>query len=72
LAQAIVEEERTFFTTDGGTPHQQNLVRPTLAIIPLEATSNSYEDLAPLMERVNAVLSQVRPGEVIRVLVEQV
>lgn len=56
-----------FVTTDKGIPHQQNLAGFDLAVILLEARSNSYEDLAPLMTQVNAVLGEARPGELIRV-----
>ncbi len=55
-------------TTDKGIPHQQNLTRSDLTIVLLEAKSNSYEDLAPLMERTNAaLLREARPGGLMRV-----
>lgn len=56
-----------FVTTDKGIPHQQNVIRLDLAFILLDARSNSFEDLAPLMEQVNGLLGEARLGEVIRV-----
>jgi hypothetical protein len=38
-----------------------------LAIVLLEAPSNRLADLTPLVEKVQAVLSVVRPGEILRV-----
>jgi hypothetical protein len=40
-------------TTDRGIPHQQSLSRFDLAVVVLEAKSNSYEDFASLMDRTN-------------------
>jgi hypothetical protein len=54
-------------TTDRGIPHQQNLSRLDLAVIVLEAKSNSYEDLASLMDRTNAALGEMLPGEATRI-----
>jgi hypothetical protein len=47
--------------------YQQNLTRFDLAVVVLEAKSNSYEDLASLMDRTNAVLGDVVPGEATRI-----
>jgi hypothetical protein len=38
-----------------------------LSVVLLEAQSNRYEDLAPLMDRVNAVLREVQPGTSVHV-----
>ena len=67
LLDLAQKEFDAFVTTDKGIPHQQNLVRLTLTIVLLEARSNRYEDLVPLMGRVNAVLGEARAGELIRV-----
>ena len=67
LLEAAGKEFDTFVTTDRGIPHQQNLSRLDLAVIVLEAKSNSYEDLAPLMERTNTALGEVLPGEATRI-----
>ncbi len=36
-------------------------------IILLEAHSNRYGDLAPLMDSVNEILKRLEPGEIVRV-----
>jgi hypothetical protein len=40
-------------TTDRGIPQQQSLSRFDLAVVVLEAKSNSYEDFPSLMDRTN-------------------
>jgi predicted nuclease of predicted toxin-antitoxin system len=67
LLELAQEEFDIFVTTDKGIPHQQNLVRLDLAVVLLQARSNTYEDLAPLMDRANALLREARPGELLRV-----
>jgi len=54
-------------STDKGIPYQQNVSRFDLAVVLLRARSNSYEDLAPLMDKVNGKLEQVQPGTVLRI-----
>ena len=51
-------------TTDKGIPHQQNLTGLELTVVLLRAKSNSYEDLAPLMEEAVASLNHAVPGTV--------
>ena len=63
LLEAAGKEFDALVTTDRGMPYQQNLSRFELAVIVLEAKSNSYEDLASLMDRTNAALGEVVPGE---------
>jgi hypothetical protein len=67
LLEAAGKEFDAFVTTDRGIPHQQNLSRFELAVIVLEAKSNSYEDLASLMDETNAALGEVLPGEATRI-----
>ncbi len=52
---------------DRGIPYQQNLASVELTIVLLEAQSNRLGDLAPLVEETKAMLSEARPGEVVRV-----
>jgi hypothetical protein len=69
LLEAAEKEFEALVTVDRGMPHQQNLARFDLAIVLLEAKSNSYDDLAPLMERANAaLLREARPGRIFRVI----
>lgn len=53
------KEFDVFITTDKGIPHQQNVSRLDLAIVLLRAKSNAYEDLAPLMDEINASLETI-------------
>jgi hypothetical protein len=53
LLQMAQQRFDAFVTMDGGIPHQQNLRGIALGIVLIEARSNRYGDLAPLMERVN-------------------
>ena len=56
------KEFEAFVTTDKGIPHQQNVSGLGLAVILLRTKSNSYDDLAPLMDEVNAALESVFPA----------
>ncbi len=67
LLEAAGNEFDAIVTTDRGMPYQQNLSRFDLAVVVLEAKSNSYEDLASLMDRTNAALGEVVPGEATRI-----
>ena len=67
LLSLAASEFDALITMDKGIPHQQNLGEVKLGIVLLEATSNRYEDLAPLMNQVNAVLKALNPGQVKRV-----
>jgi hypothetical protein len=69
LLEAAGKNFDVLVTTDRGMPHQQNLSRFDLAVVVLEAKSNSYEDLVSLMDRTNAALGEVVPGEATRIRV---
>ena len=56
-----------FITMDQGIPHQQNLSGLTISIIVLEARSNRFADLAPLMSKVNAALRTISNGQVVHI-----
>ncbi|HEX9731215.1 MAG TPA: DUF5615 family PIN-like protein [Thermoanaerobaculia bacterium] len=68
---ALLRKAETEFdaliTMNKGIPHQQNLNQVTIGIVLLEAYSNRYEDLAPLMGQVNRALRTLQPGEIARV-----
>jgi hypothetical protein len=67
LLEAAGKEFDAFVTTDRGLPYQQNLSLFDLAVVVLEAKSNSYEDLTSLMDGANAALGKVVPGEATRI-----
>lgn len=67
LLRLAESEFAVFITTDRGMPYQQNLLRFDLVVVILEAKSNAFEDLAPLMERANIALDAANPGEALRI-----
>lgn len=67
LMRLAQHEFDVLVTMDRGILHQQNLGNVDLAILLLEAPSNRLADLVPLVEKVQAVLSYARPGDVLRV-----
>jgi predicted nuclease of predicted toxin-antitoxin system len=67
LLAAAEEEFDVLLTMDRGIEHQQNLSRFDLAIVRLVAPGNTYEDLAPLMDEVDAAIRRAQPGRVARV-----
>ena len=54
-------------TMDRGIEHQQNLRKYTIGVVLISAKSNRIEDILPAMLRVNEVLREVQPGQVIHV-----
>ena len=54
-------------TTDRSMPHQQDISRINLAVVVVEAKSNTLEDLTRLMNQVNASLADASTGEVVRI-----
>ena len=67
LLRIAEDEFDAFVTMDQGIPWQQNLSAIKMGIVLLEAHSNRYEDLEPLMSRVNIVLKTLKNGQVVRV-----
>jgi predicted nuclease of predicted toxin-antitoxin system len=67
LLRIAENEFDALITMDGGIPHQQNLSEIQMGIVLLEAASNRYEDLAPLISQVNAALKTLKNGQVVRV-----
>jgi uncharacterized protein (DUF433 family) len=69
LLEAAEKEFDAFVTTERDIPYQQNISQFDLAVVVVEAKNNTYEDLASLMERANAALGDVVPGEATRICV---
>lgn len=67
LLRIAANEFDAFITMDQGIPNQQNLGEIKIGIIVLEAESNRFEDLAPLISQVNAVLKTLQNGQVVHV-----
>ena len=64
LAQA---EFDALVTMDRNIEHQQNIKGLALAIVVLSAPTNRFQDVAPLIPKLNDVLKTVQPGEVVHV-----
>ena len=67
LLRIAAAEFDAFITMDGGIPNQQNLGEINMGIVLLEAESNRFEELAPLISQVNVVLKTLKNGQVVRV-----
>lgn len=55
-----------FLTVDQHLAFQQYLPTVSLAILCLKAPSNRYADLAPLIPQVRKALTQIQPGQLLR------
>ena len=67
LLRVAENEFDVFMTMDQGIPNQQNLSEVKIGIIVLEAKSNRFEDLAPLISEVNVVLKTIINGQIVHV-----
>ena len=54
-------------TMDRSIEHQQNFNKYNISVILISARSNRIQDIQPAMLRVNEVLREVQPGQVIHV-----
>ncbi len=54
-------------TMDKGIEHQQNLSKYAIGVILISARSNRIQDIQPAMLKVNQVLREVQPGQVLHV-----
>jgi hypothetical protein len=55
-------------TVDQGIEYQQRLSNVSISVVVMVAASNDIDDLRPLLPHVETVLTELRPGEVIRVV----
>jgi predicted nuclease of predicted toxin-antitoxin system len=67
LLAAAEAEFDVLVTADKRIPFQQDLSRFDLAVVILEAKSNTLEDLAPLTERAGEALRSAPRGAAVRV-----
>jgi predicted nuclease of predicted toxin-antitoxin system len=54
-------------TVDQGIEYQQNLAGLTISVVVMVAPSNDVDDLRPLLPGVEEALTNLQPGEIIRV-----
>jgi hypothetical protein len=64
LLQWAADEYDGFLTIDRGIPHQQNIEALRLRCIVMKAQSDDYEDLAPLIPRVENAFLDMAAGEI--------
>jgi predicted nuclease of predicted toxin-antitoxin system len=67
LLRAAQAEFDALVTMDRGIPHQQKVQALSLGIVVVRAMSNRRADVAPLIPKVNDVLREIGPGEVVYV-----
>ena len=67
LLRIAANEFDVFVTMDQGIPNQQNLSEIKIGIMVLEAKSNRFEDLVPLISEVNTVLKIIKNGQIVHV-----
>ena len=67
LLRSAADEFDAFITMDKGIPNQQNLDKIEMGIVLLQAVSNRFEDLSPLISQVNMVLKTLKNGQLVRV-----
>lgn len=70
LLAAAQQDFDVFLTVDQSLRFQQNISGFAIAVVVLEVPSNDIEDLRPLIPRVQTLLPQLRPGQVLRVSAE--
>ena len=66
LAQAEATFD-VFVTMDKGFEHQQNISKYAIGVIIISARTNKLQDILPVMPKVNQMLRDVQPGQVISV-----
>ena len=66
LLGLAVAEFDVFVTVDKNLPAQQNLERLEIGIVILQAPTNRFQDLEPLIPNLVDVLESIRPGELLR------
>ena len=67
LLRLAEEAFDVFLTVDRSLEYQQNLSSTRIAVIVLVASSNSYQDLRPLMPSVAQTLSAIQSGDLVRI-----
>ncbi|CAN5786798.1 hypothetical protein BH24DEI2_BH24DEI2_24650 [soil metagenome] len=67
LLSAIQEKFAAFVTIDGNLTFQQNLSKSRIGIIVLEAPTNTFEDIDPLVPKILKALEGLKPGSIVHV-----
>jgi predicted nuclease of predicted toxin-antitoxin system len=67
MAEAAAAGFEVLLTVDQSIPYQQNPTALPLAVVILVAVNNRFDTLAPHAPEIEAALSSVTPGQIIRV-----
>lgn len=70
-SELLRQSEETFdvlVTLDKGIEFQQNISKYDIGVIQISARNNRLEDIQPAMLRVNQVVREIQPGQVIHVI----
>jgi predicted nuclease of predicted toxin-antitoxin system len=67
LLRSASETYDVLITVDQNLPFQQNIRALPIAVIIIIANGITYEELHPLIPNVLAVLTTIRPGQLVRV-----
>ena len=65
LLRTASERYEVLVTVDKGMAHQQNLAGLRIAILILQARSNGYDSLAPLIRAAVTELQYIQPGTIV-------
>ncbi len=68
LLQQAATEFDVLVTMDRGIEHQQNLRKYAIGVVLISARSNRIQDVLPAMLKVNELVKEVQPGQVIHVI----
>lgn len=66
LARAA-ESFDVFLTIDQSLSHQQDLTKLPLAIIVVQSITNTLDDLLPLIPMVLEAITNIKPGQIVRI-----
>ncbi len=72
LLRKAADEFDAFITMDKGFLYQHNLEKFQIGIVLLNAESNRYTHLAPLIPQVNTVLDTINNGQIVNVSAEHI
>jgi Domain of unknown function (DUF5615) len=71
LQHAVAADFGVLVTNDRGLEYEQDLASQAIAVIVVLPLSNTIEALRPLLPRLQSVLEQVRPGQLVKVSADE-
>jgi hypothetical protein len=67
LLHLVEQEFDVLMMMDRSLEYQQNMEKINMGIMLLSAPSNDYDDLMPLVPKINKQLKHIRSGEIVKV-----